>query len=712
MMLRSRLTRALASALIAFALGGVPSALGATIPEIDGPITDQTGVLDGGEAEIEQAIEELLETDGVQLFVVFVNSTDGVPAQRFADGIAAGNSLGGDDALLFVALDDRTDRLWVSNALPEISQAEIDEIVVDELEPRLRDGDFTGAVVATAEALGTAARPQEPEPTVDPGRTPATGGAFEQPSGSDGGSGLLLPAVLLIGGGGAMAWWLMRRRAAGRVAEERDRRTGKLAREANALLIATDERVRDAVQEIGFVEAEYGESEVGPLRAAVAGAREELRQAFAVRQRLDDAEPETPEQREAMLNELVTRSRNAQAALDKEADRIKALRDLERDAPKILEAVPDRIASIEARIPTSRAAFDALARYAPATQAPVAGNLEEARKGLDGARQAAQRGAAALAGNDRRQAARESRTAEQGLTGAAALLDAIDKLAAGAAEAEARIAAELTEATTDLEAARVASRELNVADGPSLIGADTALRQARAAAAVVPLDPIAARRTATEAVRLADEALAAVRQDAEQRARFVAALDTSLVSAQAEIDGAADFIAIHRGQIGRQARTRLAEAGRALETAFALRDRDPERAMAEATRAERLAEQALDLADDEWDQWTGGGMGGGMGGMGGGMGRRSSGSGADLAGAILGGILGGVLSGGGGGRGGWGGSPWGSSGPFGGGGGGGSGGGGWGGPFGGGGGGGWGGGGFGGGGGGGGGGGRSGGGCW
>jgi uncharacterized membrane protein YgcG len=670
---------------VAAAFAGL--ALAAEPPQIRGPITDETGVLAGGEGEIEDAVERLLDEHSVQLWVAFVRTTDGATVTEFVDQTASVNSLGGNDVLMLVALEDRTDAMWVSDGLPEITPQDRDAIIGSVIEPRLADGDFVGSVVAAAEALGQANLPEPTEPP-DGG-----GGTIDGPGGDGGGAGVgsILAIILILGGGGLIAWWFLARRQRRQAEEERDRRTGRLAREANALLIATDERVRDANQEIGFVEAEYGEAEVQPLRAAFDAAREELRQAFAIRQKLDDAEPETPEQREAMLNEVLERSKRAQAALDGEAARLQALRDLERDAPQILERMPARIDALEERLPASRAAFESLAAYAPATRRPVVGHLEEARKGLDGARAATDRGKAALAAGNARAAGRETRTAEQGLTGAAALLDAIDQLAASAREAQSRLGAQLAEAEQDLSAARAAAREASDAAGvrSRLEAAATALRQAQGAAQAMPLDPIAALRAATEAHRVADEALAAVRQDAEQRQRLFAAVETSLVTAQADLDRAANFIATRRGRVGRTARTRLAEADRLLEAAVALRAQDPQRAMEAARRAERLAEEAYDLADDDIDQF------GGMGGMG-------RGGGSDLAGAILGGIIGGILSGGRGG-GGWGGSPWGGSG--------GGGGGGWGGPFGGGGGGGWGGGGFGGGGGGGGGG-HSGGGRW
>src|SRR5215218_5441129 len=314
---RSRVRRVILATLVALALV-TPAALvarAADVPELRGPVTDETGVLSGGESTIESAVNDLVQSANVQLWVVFVPTTDTVSAGDFASQIATQNQLGSNDALLLVALDDRTDFIWRSNGLGRITNDELDEIIGRSLEPKLAAGDFTDAVLTTIKGLNVAANEDVP-----------AGGAFEQPAG--GGLGGLLPALLILAGLGLLAWWFISRRRQHRDTEERDRRTGRLAREANALLIATDDRVRDAGQEIGFVEAEYGESEVGPLRDAIGQAREELRQAFAVRQRLDDSEPETPEQREAMLNEIVERSKKAQAALDAQAERIQTLRNL------------------------------------------------------------------------------------------------------------------------------------------------------------------------------------------------------------------------------------------------------------------------------------------------------------------------------------------------------------------------------------------------
>jgi uncharacterized membrane protein YgcG len=653
----------LAVLLLVAAWASTGTVLGAEVERLDGPVTDRSGVLAGREDEVTDALEDVLAGYDVQVFVLFVDTTDDLNATDYADETANQNSFGGNDALVMVAVEDRTDAIWVADALG-ISDPELDGIIVDVLEPALQDGDFAGAAIATANALGAAATGAEPPPppgTDEPAEpTPAAGAGGGTTTGSDeSGTLAFVAVVLVILGVVLIATWWQRRRTARLEAEERDRRTGRLAREANALLIATDERIRDAQQEIGFVEAAWGEDEVGPLREAVTTARGELQAAFTIRQKLDDAEPEDPVTREQMLNQILDHLRRGQAALDRETERIERLRDLERDAQDVLAALPGRIDAIESRMPAAESAMAELSAYAESTVAPVRGNLVEATKGLAGARQAVAHGRSAIDGGDRRTAARSARTAEEGVAGATALLDAVEKLAATAKHAAGSVPDKLREARADLDAARAAIGNATSAAGHEarLAAIETAIRSAEAMTAAPRVDPVAALRAATEAHSAATETLAAVRNDAQQHARFVAALGTAIGTAEADLDRAEAFIAARRGGVGRRARTRLAESQRELETARALRDTQPERALEAARRAEALADEAYAAASGDFDQWNQGGP------------RWGGQQGPDVGGIILGAVLGGILSGGRRRGGGWGGSPWGSSDPFGGGGG-------------------------------------------
>lgn len=641
-----------------------PVARAEDVMRLEGPVTDTAGVLAGREADVEAAIARTLDEHGIQVWVLFVNTTGDRSAQEYAFATAEANSMGVDDALVLVAVDDRTDYIWVSDGLDSITDDELDAIITGTLEPALRDGDFAGAAIATVEALGEAADsaapsagPLLPGPATT-GPTPADGAGSGGSGGDGGGIGLgTIVGIALIAGGGYYLYRRWRRRPpapAGTVAPGGPASGPALAQQANALLIATDERIRDAQQEVDFAEAQYGPEEVQPLRAAVAKAQDELRQAFTIRQRLDDDIPEDQATRDAMHREVVERTSRAQETLDRETDRIRQLRDLERDAPNTLVELPARIDAVEDRLPAAEATLQRLRGYAPTAWQPVSGHLEEARKGLDGARTAVTVGSAAVSSDDRSEVAIATREALEGVTGAAALLDAIDRLASTIAEAEARFPAELAEAEQDLAGARAALADARAAE-PSLVTrarqAEIALDEAHRMAAATPRDPMAILREATEAHRLADELLIGLRDAATARDRLVAAADSSIRTAAAEVDRAASFIASRRRGVGETARTRLAEAQRLLGDATALAASDPARALEVSRRSQALAQEAYRLADSDFSDFDQGGPGWGQRG---GSGDQT----AEILGQILGGIIGGavVRSGGGGG---WGGSPWG-----------------------------------------------------
>lgn len=622
------------------------AAFAADIPRLEGPITDQVGAIGGQRDDVLAALDEVLKTQGVQVFVLFVGTTGDLTVTDFVDQTASQNSLGADDALVLVALDDRTDAIWVSNALP-ITDAEINAIIADTLEPGLRDGNFPAAVIATAKALGDAAAPEPPKTappfeTVPPVPDGASGG------GSAGGLVAIVGIVFVGVGVVVVLVWLASRLAAWRETGERDRRLARLARDANGQLIAADDRVRTADQETGFVEAEFGEAEAAPFRDAVAAAGRELRAAFALRQRLDDNDPEDPPTRESMLNEIVAATTRANQALDRQAARVEELRSLERDAERILAALPAQIEPVEARLSGAEAAVESFAAYAPAAWQAVKGNAAEARKGLDGARIAIARAGGAVA-TDRSRAAREIAVAQRGIAGAAALLDGIDKLAATLKTAADGLTGEIEAAARDLAEARGALPAGASDRADEVARAEAALAEARDAAAARPLDPIEAARRGSAARSQAAQLLTDVRADVQQATRLAAAVDASINAARAEVDRAGDFIATRRSGVQRRARTRLAEAERMLASAESLRDADPKEALAQAQRADRLAEEAYRLASDDFTRWD--------------RGRPSSrGGGTDMGAVILGSIIGNILSGGGRG-GGWGGSQWGSPGP-------------------------------------------------
>ena len=619
----------------------------AATPRLEGQINDYTGVLDASEGEITAALDDLETRAGIELWVLFVDTTQPQTAREFAFQTAEANSMGVNDALLVVALDDRTDFIWLSDGLTEVSDAELDTVISQRLEPNLGEGDFAGAVVAAADGLADAAVAVAPPPPDAPAPTVPEGGGSILP---------LLGVVLLVIGLFLVVRWVMAWRARRGEAEERDRRTGELAKRANALLLQADDATSEAEQELGFAEAQLTPAEVQPFRDALAGARTEIAAAFAVRQRLDDSTPEDPQTREQLLNQLVAHAQKSLDPLAAQRQRISEIRAMERAAPEILAVLPARINDLEARLPDAEAQLERLGRFAESTTAPVAGNLIEVQKRLSAARQGVEAGSGALASGDPQTAGRSARLAQEATTEADQLLAAIAHLEQNVSASAARVDGVLREAENSVDAARLALTRVETAPAEHqerLRLAERSLNEARTSAVAQRPDPITAERLAHEADKLSDEVLAAAHAESERFARAAATARGALATAEGAYSQALDYVTSRRSAMGRRARTRLVEAERHLAEARVLVDSDPVTAVQAARRAESLSLEAISYGQSDlaqYDMWGGGGY-------------SRGGGGSDLPMVILGGILGGMLSGGGrSGGAGWGGTPWGRSG--------------------------------------------------
>ena len=88
-----------------FVLTGAP-ALAEEPFRLDQQVVDQADVL-GDESQIDAALDELQSEDGVQLFVVTVDTFGDLTAGEWLQETGRLSDLGGSDALLAIAVDDR-----------------------------------------------------------------------------------------------------------------------------------------------------------------------------------------------------------------------------------------------------------------------------------------------------------------------------------------------------------------------------------------------------------------------------------------------------------------------------------------------------------------------------------------------------------------------------------------------------------------------------
>ncbi|MCX4819149.1 TPM domain-containing protein [Streptomyces sp. NBC_01142] len=691
----------------------VPAARGALADDPvglsrQGQITDRAGALGNREPQVAKALDRLYDNQRLQLFVVYVRDFSGRSAQAWANETAAKNGLGRNDVLLAIATHDRQYAYYADSADnadngSRLSDAQLADVADTAIEPPLRQNDWAGAAIGAADGYDAvlAGRPV-PTPAITPGEADPGGSGDGGGSTRTGAGDLVLP-IAVIGGAGAVAAYTFskrRKRTATRTTPqggqegwgrpEQEARTPlpELDARAKRTLVDTDDALRTSQEELGFATAQFGEEAAKPFQEAVEQATSELTAAFRLRQQLDDASPEDDATRRRMLDEIVARCTEANRRLDAESQDFDRLRALERNAPQALAVAEAGYDDLDGRVLTAEATLGMLReRYAPSASAPVVSNVEQAKERLVFTAAGLERARQAVDASDNGAAAVQVRAAEGALTQAARLIEAVDRRAQELAEAAGKLPGALTETDTDLAEAggllKGTSEGVSTADLQGGIArAETVVAEVRREQEAGPYDPIDALRRVEEADAALDAALVGARENEQGARRVRGLLDRATLGARSAVGAAADYITTHRGAVGSEARTRLAEAQRRLERSRVLADPagpgggeaggqaggqtdgqaggqtdgqaggqaggragpgaagDPQGALAEAQQADALARQAQSLAEEDVRVY---GNPFGPGGV-----QEAGGAGGGLGGAVLGGIILGGLFGGGG----------------------------------------------------------------
>lgn len=602
-------------------------------------VTDYAGALDsGGLSKVQAAVEDLYTERRVRLWVVYVDSFSGQSADTWARTTMRISDFQKEDAILAVATTDRAYAMLVPNAAA--GGIDVDTLRRNEVEPALRRGDWAGAAVAAADGLT---------------ESPSAGGEFSW-------VGMLaILAVIVIALGLLMVWRRWRRgkrRAAEFAAAQRVDPADPAALAAlsldalddlsRSIVVDVDNAIRTSDNELALAVEEFGDKDTAPFSAAVAAAKKTLAQAFNVRQILDDAVPETPQQRRDLLTRVVVAAAKADRELDAQRDAFQRLRDLVINAPSRLDTLTQQMVDLTARIEPSRQTLTALgAQFSATALTSIASNVETAGQRLafadqniTTARTLVSRPAGSQSG-----LVDSIRAAESALGQARTMLDAVDSASTDIN----RAVAGLPDAIADIQNGIKAAGDLLTQPGTPRADEVRTARDAAAAAVAVAqssgtADPLGAFTQLTKADADLDRLLATATEEREAAERMSRAFDQALFSAQSRVRAVSDFIDTRRGSVGPEARTRLSEAVRQLEAAQAKRTSNVAEAIAHANGAAMLADQAQTLAHTDvsnaqrtYSNYRGGGGGN---------------TGAILGGIIIGNILSGALRGGMGG-GGW-----------------------------------------------------------
>lgn len=596
-----------------------------------GRVLDESGVLSAAQArEVQARSEELSATSNLDLWVVYVDEfTDPTSAEDWANETADRNNLGPNQYLLAIATEGRAYYLSGFSEGP-VSFDQLGTIEQQRIAPALSDLDWAGAAIAAADGLAAAV-----------GGSSGTGAA--------GGTGGILLVVLLLVVIGVVIWLVIRARrkkatTAGAAAPVEQISTEELGRRAASALVQTDDAIKTSEQELGFAKAQFGDASARDFEATLTQAKHDLDEAFSLKQKLDDAEPDTEAQVRAWNTRIIELCAHANDELEAKAAAFDELRKLEQNAPEALARVQEFAAAVTASQNASATRLTALqAAYAPEALATVAQNPQQAQELLAFAAEHLADAQRAIGAGDGATAAVEIRAGESAVGQAQQVQEAIGRLGDELGAAEQQAAALIADIENDLAGAAT------LPDGDGRIAGVIASTRQQVDAAKALLSPtgkrpVVALQTLEKANNEIDTLVAGVRTAQEQAARAAQQLNTALVQAQGQVSAAEDFITSRRGAVGANARTRLAEAGASLVQAKQLAPTDPAQAMQYAQRANALASQAIQYAQNDVGAFSGGGGFGG------------SGGGGNIMGAVLGGIAINSMLGGPG-RGGRGGAP-------------------------------------------------------
>lgn len=595
------------------------------------PVTDDAGVLtDAERAEIEQAIQQVSQSQGKSVRVVFLRTFGDISPSDWVDQAVAAN--GSNTAVLVISPDERAYNVGGGE---EWTQAEIDRMN-DAAYAQLTQLNWSQAALNAVESVGGSSSSSD-----------GTGAGWVA-----GGLGV---AALAGGGMYAATRKGSRKQQAKQIASAKALDpadtdslgrlpTATLEEVARDALVSADESITQGKEELKLATSEFGAERVRPFTSAMNDATRTLQRAFSTHQKLYDAIPETEPEKRAMLVDIISSSGKAEQALRDKTAEFNDMRGVLMRAPDEVDKILARTVDIRARLEPARATLAQLREtHAPEMLSSIVDNVDVAQASLDEAEKAL---------NDARSLAAQP-AGRQGalldtLAAASHAVEVSDTNLNAIEHAEENIRAAKTNLPALIDEIRAELRDVETVKGAREQGAriDVAALDAVSAKAQRMLDAMGTRAD-TDPLALyeelanmdaeIDDALDRARGVAGDQARALQLFDQQMQVCAAQIQRAEDLIRSRGRIIGSHARTLLAEAKRQHAQALQLRVRDTRAAIDAARTATDTARRAEQAANDDIRRYQA---------------ARNRETADSLARAVLWGTL---LSGGGGGGGGFGG---------------------------------------------------------
>lgn len=627
-----------------FATVSALPAVAETPVEIDGVVTDTTNSLGGADiSAVETASAELRDKTNVTLYLVVVDTFES-PADGFEWSTASieRSQLGQHDVVLYVGEAAQEYGLNIDHRL-NVGAADKQEIERQILSD-IVEGDYAAAAVDAATQLDQVLRADEisAEKQAAVNTTLGVGAA---------GTAVVGGTLYVVG----------KRRKKKAVAAEAARRAAsfkKRSDEAGVELVRMDNLIRSSEEELQFARAQFGSEVTADYAAAIDAARTRGQQAFALQAKLFDHIPDSEEQQDAWLEEIISLTQQTGSELSEQQAIFAALQERQSQVPQLVASLNQQLPALRARAQESLTWIETLAASLDeAAISPIREDHAQAQRLLALAHEETENAQHGWDAQDQGAAIVDVTDAESAISQAVGLLDGLDAARKQIIDAPAVIG----EKTASVDRLLVQLRQLRHAD-PEVIDVNEQEQMSHASAVLTEVsalggvyrNPIHTTAQLVAAEGNLQEILTESLDEKSQLDEARNALTAALSDARAEIAVTEQFINSHRGTLSSSPRARLAQAIEQLERAEVSQADDPVQALRNARDAARLARAAKRDADDEASQYSGNSL----------WVERNFGDpnaphwpeygqhrryrrndpGTDITGAIIGGIIGGLLN--------------------------------------------------------------------
>jgi uncharacterized membrane protein YgcG len=146
-----RIARLLGIVLAIMAAGLLVAPSAAADPPLRVPdyVTDNANALSPGQrVQVDNAVNQLYNNRHIRLWVVYVDTFSGQDAVNWTQQTRRLSDIGGQDAILTIAIQDRAYAFLPPTSAP--GGFDVSALRTNEIEPKLRQSDWAGAAIAAA----------------------------------------------------------------------------------------------------------------------------------------------------------------------------------------------------------------------------------------------------------------------------------------------------------------------------------------------------------------------------------------------------------------------------------------------------------------------------------------------------------------------------------------------------------------------------------